>query len=125
MWVSNYDDAANPWGWKGQYPKAKHYPSMDDIRHTTETPLMADCLWVGAWANRDNNELPPSAERTQAMGEGSWASGMSRFALTRHNNGTTNVSFADGHAESMKPSGLWELYWHRDSIPREVTVAWE
>ena len=125
MWVSNYDEALNPWGWKGQYPKAKHFTNMDAIIKTTQTPLMADCLWVGAWSNRNNNEFPPAQERTQADGPGSWASGMSRFALTRHTNRTTNVSFADGHAESIKPSGLWALYWHQDSIPMNVTIDWE
>ena len=124
-WVSNFDAALNPWGWKGQYKKEKHFTQIDDIRHTTKTPLMADALWVGAWANRDNNEFPPASERTQANGPGSWSSGMSRFALTRHSNRTTNVSFADGHAESMKPSGLWELHWHQDSVPMEVTIPWE
>ena len=125
MWVSNFDEALNPWGWKNQYPKDKHFLNMDEIQKTTRTPLMADCLWVGAWANRNNNENPPNQERTQANGPGSWSSGMSRFALTRHSNRTTNVSFADGHAESIKPSSLWALYWHQDSIPKNVTIAWE
>lgn len=124
-WVSDYDRSLNPWGWKNQYKREKHFLSMDTIRYTTETPLMADCLWVGAWPNRNNNELPDAKERKQADGEGSWNSGMSRFALTRHNGGTTNVSFADGHAESMRPSGLWQLRWHQDSVPMDVQVAWE
>ena len=125
MWVSNYDDALNPWGWKGQYPRDQHFLNMDEIRYTTETPLMADCLWVGAWSNRNNNEFPPAQQRVQSNGPGSWSSGMSRFAITRHTNRTTNVSFADGHAESMKPSGLWQLRWHQESVPMDVSIAWE
>ncbi len=32
--------------------------------------------------------------------------------------GAINVSFVDGHAESVKLNDLWQYYWSRNSVPR-------
>ena len=125
MWVSNFDLGVVPsWNWKNQYPKKKHFTNMDEIIHSSQTPVIADCMWTGAWP--DNNTEPPQAkEQMQVDGVSGWDSGVRRFAMLRHNQRNINMVFADGHAEPLRPSELWELYWHRDSVPREVTVAWE
>ena len=125
MWVSDFDESLNPWGWKGQYAKSKHYLSMASIEDASSTPLFADCLWVGGWPNRYNTESPPATQRLQSNGPGSWNSGMSRFAMTRHNTNKINITFADGHAKTISPSELWLYRWHRDSIPSEESIPWE
>jgi len=122
MWYSNFEDAKNEWGWKGVYPKSKHYDTYADIPHPSQTPVFADCMWVGGWPNRNNSELPGSSEITQANGPGSWNAGMSRFAITRHNNRrSVNVAMADGHASTMPTADIWLLYWHQDSVAQLVT----
>ena len=114
-----------PWGWKGQYPKSKHFENLSQIDYPEATPMFADCLWVGGWPNRNNSEDPQTYEREQKDGPGSWNSGMSRFAITRHNPNKVNVVLADGHAKTILPSELWMLRWHKESIPDEVDIAWE
>ena len=125
MWVSDFDSSLNPWNWKRQYRKSKHYTRLSQLDTSSETPLIADCLWVGGWPNRNNNENPGAQQRLQSNGPGSWNSGMSRFAMTRHNLNKINVGFADGHVETLLPSDLWRLRWHKDSVPKDVYVGWE
>jgi len=59
--------------------------------------------------------------------------GMTPFCIPRHGSrpsstpnpwppsgrlpGGINVGFHDGHAELVPLEGLWQLYWHRGSIP--------
>lgn len=58
---------------------------------------------------------------------------MSRIALPRHGSrpsstpnspwpktqplpGAVNVSFYDGHSETVKLDALWQIYWHKDYV---------
>ena len=104
---------------------ARNYRQMQDLAAALETPLLADCLWVGGWPNRNNTEWPGGRQRMQSNGPGSWNSGMGRFAMTRHNVNKVNVAFADGHVKTLLPSQLWMLRWHKDSNPVEVSIGWE
>ena len=125
MWVSDYHSSKNPWGWKNQYPKSKHYLKLSMIKNPEITPLFADCVWVGGWPNRNNNEMPGSKPRDQKKGPGGWSSGMTRFAILRHNANKLNVTFADGHASTISPSELWTYMWHTKSEEIEVDIGWE
>lgn len=121
MWISNYNDSLNPWGWKNVYRKSWHFTSTASIVRTSETPVFGDCMWVGGWPW--STSQPSAYPLSQDTGAGSWNASMNRFALARHDD-NVNIVFADGHTEAVRPPDLWKLYWHRESNPRDVTVPW-
>jgi prepilin-type N-terminal cleavage/methylation domain-containing protein/prepilin-type processing-associated H-X9-DG protein len=101
------------------------FKSEADIRYPSKTPFFADAIWVDAWPL--TNDLPA---RNLFDGDKFQAGGLSRIAIPRHGwtlnkglitrfnprdtlPGAVNVSFSDGHVETVKLEQLWQLYWHK------------
>ena len=47
--------------------------------------------------------------------------GMKNFCLARHGR-AVNIVFMDGHADRTPLEELWKLTWHKDWVPRSVTL---
>lgn len=72
------------------------------------------------------------ARNSDLTGQNGWG-GFMTVCISRHGNrpnripkdhrlaellpGAINVSFLDGHAESVRLECLWQLYWHKDYPP--------
>lgn len=78
----------------------------------------------------------PASNLQTGQQQGNYAPGMSQLTIPRHGSrpysvstnypptsvlpGAINVSFADGHVESVRLERLWQLDWHRDwQTPRK------
>jgi prepilin-type processing-associated H-X9-DG protein len=86
------------------------------------TPVFNDSIWVDAW--------PLNIDRSATdlfAGQYSGAS-IGRHTIARHGGiispprsintsqtlpGSINMTFADGHAETVKLEWLWNYYWHK------------
>jgi len=73
-------------------------------RESSNVPAFADSAWVDAWPF--DSEMPGDLV-TGNVG------GMPRVCIKRHNKRFTNVSFLDGHAESVILPNLWKLKWSK------------
>lgn len=90
------------------------FSSTAQIRNMYETPVFTDGVWVDTWPL--DNEITAPQDFDIAMGHGHrWQGGhyMWRIITNRHGK-TTNISFADGHVDSINLSDLWTLHWSRD-----------
>ncbi|MCK5000152.1 MAG: prepilin-type N-terminal cleavage/methylation domain-containing protein [Anaerohalosphaera sp.] len=88
------------------------YPKVTQIRKTYATPVFTDGVWVDAWPV--DNELTAPSKFEIDMGNQNWqGSTIWRLVTNRHGK-TTNVSFADGHVDSINLSDLWTLNWSKD-----------
>jgi prepilin-type processing-associated H-X9-DG protein len=47
--------------------------------------------------------------------------GMKNLCIARHGR-AVNVVFMDGHAERTPLAELWRITWHKDWVPRDVTL---
>jgi prepilin-type N-terminal cleavage/methylation domain-containing protein/prepilin-type processing-associated H-X9-DG protein len=73
-------------------------------RESSNVPAFADSAWVDTW--------PFDSEAPGDLVSGT-AGGMPRVCIKRHNKRFTNVSFLDGHAESVILPNLWKLKWSK------------
>ena len=116
-------------------PWPQFFRNEGDLQDSTRTPLFADGLEHWWWGSAQF--LGPKAtdypSRNLVSGVGTLPNGMGSFTLPRHGSrpsristnhppnlklpGAINVDFYDGHVESVKLEGLWQLYWHRDYRP--------
>ena len=73
-------------------------------KDSSNVPAFVDSGWVDAWPYD-----------TDAPGDLVSASGpmMARVCIKRHNKRISNVSFLDGHAESVLLPNLWKLKWSK------------
>jgi len=73
-------------------------------KDSSDVPAFADSGWVDTWPYD-----------TDAPGDLVIANGgmMPRVCIKRHNNRFCNVSFLDGHAESVLLPNLWKLKWSK------------
>jgi len=107
-----------------------------DVQVPALTPMFADGIIDTAWPEA----IDPPAANLYLGGLASWNPNpeadypqMGIMTIPRHGSrpawlprkwprsqplpGAVNVSFFDGHEQSVKLDGLWQLYWHRDYIP--------
>jgi len=134
--------AANNWisgsGWwyAGSNPWQKEaFLNETQIRDSSRTPMFGDGIggwwWGGAywWGPRATDF--PARDLTTGMVPGPF--GMGVFTIPRHGSrprtvqkdfppnkklpGAINMSFYDGHVETVKLERLWGLYWHKDYVP--------
>ena len=85
----------------------------------SDTPLVADSVWVGSWPYEDN-DVPP--DLTKGFTGHAAAKFMGRFCIDRHNM-KINVGFIDGHSDSITLEDLWALRWHKTYLPNlDVTI---
>ena len=98
-----------------------------DVRHTSESPIFSDSMWVDAWPQE--RDRPASNLATGNAGENA---GMARITLARHKYsaggtsvlsrnfknsalpGAINLVFYDGHAELAANEKLWQFRWHKN-----------
>jgi prepilin-type processing-associated H-X9-DG protein len=73
-------------------------------KESSTVPLFADSGWVDAWPYDFDTPGDLVAANTTMM---------SRVCITRHNKRFCNVSFLDGHAESVLLPNLWKLKWSK------------
>jgi prepilin-type N-terminal cleavage/methylation domain-containing protein/prepilin-type processing-associated H-X9-DG protein len=79
----------------------------EDIRETSQTPMLADSMWRGA--------APMETEPPPAL-NGEWDAGTNQiwvYALARHAKGV-NIVFLDGSVRHSRAKDLWQLPWHKD-----------
>jgi len=76
-----------------------------------EIPTFSDSNWVDGWPHESDRIPDPGF--TLMTGQKSGAEAMRRLYLSRHGSAKINVSFLDGHAETVEVRNLWTLKWHR------------
>jgi prepilin-type N-terminal cleavage/methylation domain-containing protein/prepilin-type processing-associated H-X9-DG protein len=89
-----------------------HLPTKD----SSNVPLIFDCARVEIYAFDTD---APLRFVPKATGSAGW---MQLVALERHRSGP-DVSFVDGHAESIPLPVLWKLKWSQTFQPKEVKIA--
>ena len=121
--------ALNGWFYNGDDPyhaktDPRFYLNDSAAQHPTQTPLVADSVWVDAWPEVGNLPARNLFTGDDYVGTGD----MSRLTVPRHGGtggtapkafnpkdtlpGATQIVMADGHAESVRLENLWTLYWH-------------
>jgi prepilin-type N-terminal cleavage/methylation domain-containing protein len=108
----------------------KYFTSDTSIRSTSRTPLFLDSVWPDTWPHATDQPSPDLFNGEQFIG----STYMCRCTIARHGSrapteaprnwqvskpmpGAVEVSFTDGHVETVKLEGLWQLYWHLDYVP--------
>lgn len=104
------------------------YTKESAVQYPSMTPFVGDAMWVDAWP--EANDLPA---RNLYEGDGP-AGGIGRYCIARHAGrgpkaaprkmppgaplpGAINLSFIDGHVETVKLDKLWDFYWHNGYVP--------
>lgn len=88
-------------------PTTRNWRKLGAAKRTSETPMMADCMWRGGGPHY--NEPPPAFN-------GQWISSESEFnhfAIQRHGKGSQLVFF-DGSARNLRTKALWRLDWNKE-----------
>ena len=78
-----------------------------------EVPFIGDCIRIDGWPLATDKG---PVDYPFALSKGCVSYGpdeMGRFVTNRHGK-TTNLTFMDGHAESVPLKNLWKLRWYRD-----------
>ena len=110
------DGSTNPSNFNGgDTPSDKDYwwgSRISQVKSPSDVPFTADAMWPVGWP--EHNDPPPAdGLGTQVNGAagGSGNNTFARFLFDRHPGTTNNVSFVDGHSESVSAAGLYELQW--------------
>ena len=74
-------------------------------KESSNVPAFVDSGWVDAW--------PYDTEAPGDLVTANGGVGMPRVCIKRHNKRFSNVSFLDGHAESVLLPNLWKLKWSK------------
>ena len=123
-------DLISPY-WEAPEPRKFGFIREQDIQRPSLTPLFAEAVYVwGVWPRAVDR--PATDLQTGKQGD-RYASGMSLLTIPRHGSrpsgvsrehpassvlpGAINLSFYDGHAETVRLERLWQLQWHRDYQP--------
>jgi prepilin-type processing-associated H-X9-DG protein len=75
-------------------------------KEASNVPLFADSGWVDVWPY--DTDVPGDLVSGNGFGQ---LPEMPRVCIKRHNKRYSNVSFLDGHAESVLLPNLWKLKW--------------
>jgi prepilin-type processing-associated H-X9-DG protein/prepilin-type N-terminal cleavage/methylation domain-containing protein len=75
-------------------------------KEASNVPLFADSGWVDVWPY--DTDVPGDLVSGTGFGQ---LPEMPRVCIKRHNKRFSNVSFLDGHAESVLLPNLWKLKW--------------
>ncbi|HVY69980.1 MAG TPA: hypothetical protein VHH73_08625, partial [Verrucomicrobiae bacterium] len=118
------------YGWGGGLYDPPHvFKNEGELQNNARTPMFMDAAnWWWIWPRA--TDIPP---KNLATTDGWSGVGMQALCMPRHGSrpsrvptnfnpasrmpGAINVSFYDGHAETVKLDSLWQLYWHRDYQP--------
>ena len=92
-----YSDLMGSSSGLGAQARLMTFNSLDDMELPTKVPVFGDCVWRNSW--------PQNRNRPASNGEIPWtgspATTMAQFTMNRHPRTTINLSFADGHGESV------------------------
>lgn len=124
------------WGYDPGATVREAFRIEGDVRYPSQTPLIADGSgwlwgWAANWQGPRASDLPASNLASGASPGPPWS--MAGFTIPRHGSrpskvstnypanlklpGAINMSFYDGHVETVKLERLWGLYWHKDYLP--------
>ena len=102
---------------------------IHQVEDPTEVPFTADAMWPVGWP--EHQDPPPADGSGSTVNGATGGSGNNtfvRFLFDRHPGITTNVSFIDGHSESMGVKDLWKQQWSRrydiDAPTTNVDLNW-
>jgi prepilin-type N-terminal cleavage/methylation domain-containing protein/prepilin-type processing-associated H-X9-DG protein len=123
------------------------FGKMDNVKHTSQTPMFCEGIWPDAWPNSGtigpSGNLQPGDQPPLPINlfTGDWSESpgqmMGRVLIARHGinspsaaptgidsyttfPGSVNVSMCDGHVENCKLNNLWTYYWHAVSAPQPM-----
>lgn len=119
-----YNTVVGSTGSMSGYASASSFPDawwgrFDNIPQTSNVPLFADMSWFSAFPH-ENDTFPASitdGTTAPARAKNPWH--MRRMVLYRHAGDIVNLSFADGHAESIPHNALWSYQWSKTFVTRE------
>ena len=99
-----------------------NFHNQGDLTRTTEIPFFGDSAWRAGF-NQETDQV--AIEPYNNWGLRTF-SGISQWQMRRHPNDVNNISFADGHAESVQVNDLDTLLWHKDwdTENTNLDVAW-
>jgi prepilin-type N-terminal cleavage/methylation domain-containing protein/prepilin-type processing-associated H-X9-DG protein len=116
---------------QGVGPVDEEYRTESQILYPAWTPLLADAIIPQVYPRA--TDLAPTDLVLPLGGVVSAWGGMHWMTIPRHGSrpvpvptnwpqtqplpGAVNVSFFDGHGESVKLDRLWQLHWHNDYQP--------
>jgi len=109
---------------------AYYFRRESTIAQPVLTPVFFDAVWADVWMERT---LPPTPNLNLLTGAGDSndppGNGPNRLLIARHPTkaglaqfrkpipGFINMSFADGHAASIRLNDLKTYYWHKNYVP--------
>jgi len=107
--------------WWGSY--------IHQVQTPSEVPFTTDAMWPVAWPEHEDPPAPDgSGSHIVGPVGGSGGNNFVRFQLDRHPGITTNVSFIDGHSESMGVAELYKQQWGPrydvDAPTTDVSLDW-
>ncbi|HXF10362.1 MAG TPA: prepilin-type N-terminal cleavage/methylation domain-containing protein [Desulfuromonadaceae bacterium] len=151
-WVDNLGDPI----WSGSYgynfwlysgnvgylkagDSAKLFNKESAIQKTSQTPVLADCIWVdvGPYATDPSGVTFKANLYTGMFQSAANSQPIGRFLINRHGGkspgnadraastlsrlpGAINMGFVDGHVEHVPLENLWSFYWHKDYQPPAI-----
>ena len=100
---------------------SNRFYNYEKISRPSETPMFTDANWRHFWASP--TDRPPRAPTYNLENNGPVSTSavtdpntlihpLQRAVMDRHGK-AINVSFADGHAETVKLRSLWTLRWSK------------
>jgi prepilin-type N-terminal cleavage/methylation domain-containing protein/prepilin-type processing-associated H-X9-DG protein len=120
------------------------FNKMDNVKHTSETPIFSDAVWVDGWPDSGTQTAAgDNLNGTYNLYTGGGINNtvgqmMSRYCVARHGTknpgivqsigitattvlpGGVNVVCCDGHVEYSRLNNLWSYYWHALSVPQPM-----
>lgn len=112
--------AMNRWvgGWTGSEFDPTNATGVANLKRSyrnsscskSYVPLLADAIWVDAIPKTSNDAVPTD------LALGGW-DGLGRYCTDRHEL-STNITYADGHADNIELTELWAQRWHKDFEPK-------
>ncbi|MCK5000354.1 MAG: type II secretion system protein [Anaerohalosphaera sp.] len=102
---------------------ANSFSKVTQIKNMYATPVFTDGVWVDTWPMDDETTAPTDFEIAMGYGH-EWQNDYYIWRLITNRHGKiTNISFADGHVDSVKLADLWTLQWCREFEKTEdVTI---
>lgn len=90
---------------------------VGDVKDATKTPVFGDCNKSDAWGHHTDAANPTGNGEVLTHGVGN-------FAMDRHPNVSVNLSYVDGHGESVAAKDLWQQMWNAQFEPTDKVLNW-
>lgn len=123
------ESGGSPGGWTWPQVSNSNDPpdwfggNYDELLWPSKIPVFIDSNLVDTWP--DDTDQPPPDGTGLWYGNVAPFSLMERVAFDRHKGKLINVSFVDGHTESVQIPRLWQMKWHkRFEFQDNISVGW-